>query len=135
MKRKDRYTDSDVLDVDLFIDQTTPILEDEEILSDIKQNLSYVKKVSREMKKKTDMIEDLHLVAGKGPQVWRSALFLYLLTVDVKILSSVCVSSGCLCYGMCVAFSSSANTSLLNNNNTVTINLDQATWTSQNIKF
>ena len=69
MKRKDRYTDSDVLDVDLFIEQTSPILEDEEILADIKQNLSYVKKVSREMKKKPDMIEDLHLVAGKGPQV------------------------------------------------------------------
>ena len=70
MKKKDRYTDSDVLDVDLFVDQTTgPLLEDEEILADIKQNLSYVKQVSREMKKKTDMIEDLHLVAGKGPQV------------------------------------------------------------------
>ena len=69
MKRKDRYSDTDVLDVDLFIDQTTPILEDEEILADIKENLRYVKKVSREMKKKTDMIEDLHLVAGRGPQV------------------------------------------------------------------
>ena len=69
MKRKDRYSDTDVLDVDLFIDQTTPILEDEEILADIKENLRYVKKVRREMKKKTDMIEDLHLVAGRGPQV------------------------------------------------------------------
>ena len=58
-----------------------------------------------------------------------------MLSVDVKILSSVCVSSGCLCYGMCVAFSSSATSSLLNSNNTVTINLDQATWTSQYISI
>ena len=83
MKKKDRYTDSDVLDVDLFVDQTTgPLLEDEEILADIKQNLSYVKQVSREMKKKTDMIEDLHLVAGKGPQVCSYVI----LCVDIPML-------------------------------------------------
>ena len=50
--------------------------------------------------------------------------------VDVKIVASLCVSSGCVSYGLCVAFTSSALPSLTNNNNTFTINHHQATWTS-----
>ena len=38
------------------------------------------------------------------------------------------VSSGCLCYGMCVAFSSSAAPALTSANSTFTISPDQATW-------
>ena len=74
MKRRDEYSEPDVLDVDLYIDQTTPILEDDEAEEDTRQSVDTARRqtLSREMKSKTDILEDLHLVAGKGPQVMSS---------------------------------------------------------------
>ena len=40
------------------------------------------------------------------------------------------MSSGCLCYGMCMAFSSPSLTSMLHNNSSISISLDEATWMS-----
>ena len=74
MGKKDHYSESDVLEDDPFIDQTTPILEDaDEIIEEEER------KVRRVIKRKTDILEDLHLVAGKGPQVHHS-IPLYSLT-------------------------------------------------------
>ena len=63
MRKKDHYGDSEGDDDDLFIDQTTPILEEVEQVEENKVRRS------REIKRKTDILEDLHLVAAKGPQV------------------------------------------------------------------
>ena len=66
MRKKDHYGDSEVDDDDLFIDQTTPILEEAELVTGEEENKV---RRSREIKRKTDILEDLHLVAAKGPQV------------------------------------------------------------------
>ena len=66
MRKKDHYGDSEVDDDDLFIDQTTPILEEAEQVTGEDENKV---RRSREIKRKTDILEDLHLVAAKGPQV------------------------------------------------------------------
>ena len=66
MRKKDHYGDSEVDDDDLFIDQTTPILEEVELVTGEEENKV---RRSREIKRKTDILEDLHLVAAKGPQV------------------------------------------------------------------
>ena len=135
MKRRDEYSEPDVLDVDLYIDQTTPILEDDEAEEDTRQSVATARRqtLSREMKSKTDILEDLHLVAGKGPQVmpskWIASHRVYWALGLVKIVASLCVSSGCVSYGLCVAFTSSALPSLLHNNSTFTITHHQATWT------
>ena len=66
MRKKDHYGDSEGDDDDLFIDQTTPILEEAEQVTGEEENKV---RRSREIKRKTDILEDLHLVAAKGPQV------------------------------------------------------------------
>ena len=66
MRKKDHYGDSEGDDDDLFIDQTTPILEEAEQVNGVEENKV---RRSREIKRKTDILEDLHLVAAKGPQV------------------------------------------------------------------
>ena len=68
MRKKEHYGDSEGDDDDLFIDQTTPILEEAEQVEENKVRRS------REIKRKTDILEDLHLVAAKGPQVHSSKL-------------------------------------------------------------
>ena len=66
MRKKEHYGDSEGDDDDLFIDQTTPILEEAEQVTGEEENKV---RRSREIKRKTDILEDLHLVAAKGPQV------------------------------------------------------------------
>ena len=71
MRKKEHYGDSEGDDDDLFIDQTTPILEEAEQVTGEEENKV---RRSREIKRKTDILEDLHLVAAKGPQVHSSKL-------------------------------------------------------------
>ena len=56
--------------------------------------------------------ENLHLVAARGPQ----------------LLASLCVSSGCLCYGICLAYTSPALPSLAaTNTSSLHLNTSQVT--------
>ena len=83
-------------------------------------------------------IDDLHLVAKTGPQVYvdiekksrnKKLTFLY------QIFTAFAVSTGCLSYGICMAYTSSAIPSMLDKNSTIAIDYNEATWMSNGFSF
>jgi hypothetical protein len=75
-------------------------------------------------------LEDVRLVAKRWPQVSGRTLSSYM-EPSLQIFTALAVSTGCLSYGICMAYTSSAIPSMTSPNSSLSISYNQASWMSK----
>ena len=72
---------------------------------------------------------------GRGPVIRNILTFFLLVLLSLQILAAISVSTGCVSYGICMAYTSSAIPSMLAPNNSLTIEIGtyETTWMSKHI--